>query len=659
MKSVRTKITIFTVILVFAAVVIQGTVSIARSYYSTVAATESNITETAKVAADRVRWQIQSYSNISVEAGLNPILTSEKVSTDQKQEELETIAAYHNLERGNLIDSEGNGLDGNTYADREYYQEAMKGNTWVSEPLISKVTGKITIIISAPLWKNAKPGGTPIGCVYFVPNEEFLNDIMRDLKISKNSSAYIIDAKGNTIANVDSEVIRNGENIEELSKENSDYSALAGIHTKMREGEAGFESYVLHGVRRFIGYAPIDGSNDWSLCIFAPVGDFLSHIYKSIGFCLIIMTVVLIVAAAGAVILGKTIGNPIKECTERIEKLACGDLTSPTVQVKSKDETGILAAMTGSTVSSLNAIISDISRVLGEMANGNFDVRSDNAEALYKGDFHSLFESVRTINHKLNHTLSRINAAADEVFAGAGQVSCGASVLSKGAMEQASSIEQLEANIHTIADKVSENAGKCENGRNVVEETIGYINDAAREMRHMSEAMQEISGASEEIRKIISTIENIAFQTNILALNAAVEAARAGAAGKGFAVVADEVRSLASQSAEAAHSTTQLIEKAIAAVDNGTAIAAQTAAAVDNLEQRAMRVDEIVVDIAKASRQQKDMIDQVKIGMEQISGVVQSNTATAEESAATSERMSGESNMLKGLVDGFTLRKDI
>ncbi len=524
--------------------------------------------------------------------------------------------------------------------------------------MIGRSNGKLSVIIAAPLWKNGVLNSEVEGCVYFVPNEEFLNDIVRALKINENGASYIIDKNGNTITDFDMQLVKDGENIQKKAEEDSSYAALAQAHEKMEAGETGSAKYTTNGIAKHIGYVPIPETNGWSIAVTAYNSDYTIHCLKGLLVLAIICAASAVVGGIVAVLISRKIGKPIKLCAERIEKLSEGDLTSPVPTVKFRDEVMILAESTNKVVTGQSEIISDIGNILSNMAQGNFDVYSADADRIYCGDYKVLIQSVRKINHDLNSTLSQISIAGEQVSSGSQQVSAGAQSLAQGATEQAASVEELASTIHNINSHIETTAEDCQRGKQLVSETAECIDAANDKMNSLTGAMQDISDASDEISKIIQTIEDIAFQTNILALNAAVEAARVGKAGKGFAVVADEVRNLAGKSADAAYDTTVLIERAIAAVENGNNITNETAQAVAKVETRSGGVSDIVNKIAAASLEQSDMVKQVNIGVEQISNVVQTNSATAEESAAASEELSAQAQTLQKLVSQFSFKEE-
>ena len=347
----------------------------------------------------------------------------------------------------------------------------------------------------------------------------------------------------------------------------------------------------------------------------------------------------------------------MRACAERMKLLVEGDLESPVPQIRGRDETAELTRSTAEMVTGLNTIIDDIGYLLTEMASQNFDIQSAHREA-YVGKFQNILLSMRNLKVELSGTIRQIDAAADQVSSASGHVAVGAQTLSQGSMEQASSIQELAATITDISESAKQTASASEEAGQFVNQAGAQLGISLEYVKDLNTAMDKISKSSEEISKIIATIENIAFQTNILALNAAVEAARAGASGKGFAVVADEVRNLASKSDEAAKATKDLIESSIIAVTEGSETVTKVTEALGQTGVFAGHVTTQMDIVVKAIESQTSAISQVTEGIDQISSVVQTNSATAEESAAASEELSAEAASLKQLVGSFTLAKN-
>ena len=361
-----------------------------------------------------------------------------------------------------------------------------------------------------------------------------------------------------------------------------------------------------------------------------------------------------IIAMFLATYITRMIVGGVSEVTEAAEKMAEGDFDIA-IGYNSRDEIGRLADSMRALSGRTKMVIKDIDYLLAELASGNLRVQSKD-RSLYIGMFYNILDSMRKFIDELNDVMEKITDSSDQVASGSEQVSMGAQALAQGATEQASSIQELAAEINIVAGVINTNAESAMQASSATNDVVGKMRASKKEMDSLADAIMEISNISEDIKKIIKTIDDIAFQTNILALNAAVEAARAGAAGKGFAVVADEVRNLAGKSAEAAQNTTELIENTVAAIEKASTMASKVVEDVDATADASGEIENISNDIAKASHDAADSVTQIKVSVEQIASVVQNNSATAEQSAAASEELSGQSEILRDLTSRFQFK---
>ena len=535
------------------------------------------------------------------------------------------------------------------YRDEIYYKAVKeKGSTF-----ITPVYGDIT-----------KPEERMFAIYHpIMKDNQFLGAILLDVKeailltASKTDEDYssmfinIIDGEG--LIHSKKETI-NGKTLKDLLPEKASNDIAKNMESK--------EAFVLnivneHGQTRREYYYPIDmKGNTWWTRLSISHQDYTKEVdrLRNVGIAAGFSTVVILVLAC-VLLIGYFL-KPLQKVAEAGEKLSAGDF-SVDLSYKSQDEIGKLMHSMGDVVSRIRSIIGDLSEKLNQLAQGNFNVEMNNAE-YYSGAYRPLFDSIHNISADLSGTMAEIQQSAIRVNSGAEQVSSGAQGLSQGATEQASSIEELSATVNDISEHIKKTAENTRLANAEAQNAGKEVSNSDKQMQQMKAAMENINEKSGEISKIIKTIDDIAFQTNILALNAAIEAARAGVAGKGFAVVAGEVGNLAQKSANAAKNTTLLIEETLQAVEQGTVLADSTAESLHRVVTGAGKVTELVKRIAEAAVEQSKAVEQVSVGINQISSVIQSNTATAEESAAASEELSGQSNILSDLVGRFRLQEE-
>ncbi len=349
-----------------------------------------------------------------------------------------------------------------------------------------------------------------------------------------------------------------------------------------------------------------------------------------------------------------SINEPINELEAAAENLRNGNLNIE-INYESEDELGQLAGNFRAACSHIQEVVDDTGYLLSEMADGNFNVDTD-IENRYTGNFEELLSNIRSFNAKLNDTLKHINEVSDYVATGSEQLAESAQELAEGATDQAGAIEELTATVENVSGISEDSAEGAIQAAQLISSSAKEAENSREEIENLTAAMERISTTSKEIENIIADIEDIASQTNLLSLNASIEAARAGEAGKGFAVVADQIGKLATDSAQSAINTRNLIAKALNEIEAGNEITKHAATSIGKVLSDMTAFASSASESAEGSRAQADMLKQIEQGIEQISSVVQSNSAAAQETSSVSEELSAQADSLKDLVGRFTLK---
>ena len=372
---------------------------------------------------------------------------------------------------------------------------------------------------------------------------------------------------------------------------------------------------------------------------------------------IVILCVLIAIIIIGGIALNlymvRSIVSPLREAEEAVVAFSHGDL-SHALTYQSKDEIGGICDAVRTSQGILHSTIEDIVSITKRLAAGDL---SGSVTQEYPGELAPIKENIEFLLAHLNDTMGSILQAADQVAAGADQVSTGAQALAQGSTEQASAVEELSATINDLDNSAQANRQTAQTAKEKADQAADQVRISNERMQEMRKAMSEILEGQKNISKIIETIENIAFQTNILALNAAVEAARAGNAGKGFAVVADEVRNLASKSDHAAKQTKKLIESSMSAVERGGELAEDVDVNMQKTVECAGAAIEYMDKLAENTISEAEAIAQLTTGVDQISAVVQTNSATSEESAAASEELSSQAVVMKQMIQRFRLKE--
>jgi methyl-accepting chemotaxis protein len=633
-------------VLVLGASGLASGISLNSSYKQAVETGEGEIRLQLDSFSNSVNETLDSFRNQMQVAAMNGAGYDETTSLDDRKTVLADMAKQSELLDFSIADENGITYSETDIHEREYFVEAMKGTTYISAPVIRKTNNSV-VIMTATALPNGK-GAIYSGIDYENFSEKIIVDAFED------GFSFILDANGQLVAYPEIDEVRKILTIGELAEENSkEFGGLNKIAPKMIAGETGNTTLNRNGTEYNVSYKPLGNVEGWSIAVGvskAEQMDTFTDLALALG---IVLGILMFVGLGAGLLLASMLGGPAALVSQRLSLLAKGDLKTPFERRHSltSDYTLLFDSM-ADTIILLQEYVADIDNVLHGLANKNLTAKTT---VEYIGDFAPIYNSMREIKMNLRDIIELIGGVAKDILTGAQEMATTADSLSKTAMAESQNVEVLTSGIKEINNSLITTASDTKSATGIVNTSVEIANDGKEKMEQMLRSMDEITQSSHEISKIIKTIDDIAFQTNILALNAAVEAARAGEAGKGFSVVAEEVRTLASRSAAAANDITALIGNSIDSIKNGTGIADSTSQALENIVTSIEELSGLINAISDDTTSQTAELDTLTKNTVLLTDSANENSATSEECAATTRQFMGQAKTLEGIMNEFTL----
>ncbi len=502
---------------------------------------------------------------------------------------------------------------------------------------------KLGIVIGMPVKENGETALYVVGVYKY----DTLNDVISSINIGKNGMAFMANREGVVTGHPDQSVVLAGSTLLELSGGNQEASS------RVTTGETGATEFSINGEKMLVAFSPIRGTQ-WSLVIQVPKADYNYLINSAMLLAAAATLAVLVLSILLVLRLSRSISRPVKSVTSRMVALSDGDLHTEVLPVDSGDEMEVMNRTLGETVESINRYISDIQRVLTQIAGGNLDTES---QVDYKGDFALIQHSLYEIISSMNGTILGFQSAASRLTGMAEEMKGQSAQLYQASMEQNESTEELVQEVSNVKERLASVTESTGQTRSKTEEISKRIDEANTQMASLSGAMDNISGNAQEITKIAKAIESIAFQTSILALNASVEATRAGVSGKGFAVVANEVKELAAKSAEAAKNATEMVGSTSAIIQTGVELTANTADSLRAISEVSAQINTIADQLVTAVESQESALASMEGRIEVISSAADRNLQNAARTEQSSGMLADEAERLQSHVRRFRLKE--
>lgn len=624
-------------------VIIGNVINVLNSNASRTIVNDS-LKTSATLASNHISQQFEDYMNVVTLVGRDEVLSGNAASSE-KLRYLSTYVDTYGFTSGNILNIKGVSIeDGTDFSDREYVKQALNGKTNISDITLSKYTGTYGVSVAAPI-RNS--GDEITGVVYFRLDINFIMDIIDTIKISENSYAFLVDSDGVVIAHPDKDLIQN-LNLKEQGAQ------LEKLTEKITAGETGEGTYTYDGSRVLCGYGPINNTNGWSIVIAAPEADFTRTTNKVSNILVVMIFAAVIITIVVSAIIAGGISKPVEKIKVALLDIAEGKFDVEIPRVKGKDEVAVLQNTAASLVTTLSGIIGESNKILGSIA--RYDLTVEDMKD-YPGEFNRITASVNSIKRTLNQLILEVQNSVRNVDVGSRELAEATAALSQGTVTQAGSIQSLADDLNVIVDRINRNSENEEIVNRKLMNLDHQIQAANQQMSDLLVAVDEIETMSSSIQKIVGTIDGIAFQTNILSLNASVEAARAGQMGNGFAVVAEEVRSLAEKCSESSKKTEELINKCIESINNAKKCADATFASLSGIVVDSSEISRAFEDISRDTLEQASKSRNIQTEINNISDVVQTNTATVEETAASTAVLSDQAMSLEGMVKSFKVRR--
>ena len=503
--------------------------------------------------------------------------------------------------------------------------------------------GKLGITMGMPVKEN----GETILYVMGIYKYDTLNDVISSINLGRSGMAYMVNREGVVTGHPDQSLVLGGSSLAQLS------GGDGGAAERITTGETGSTEFSVGGEKMLAAFSPIRGTQ-WALVIQIPKSDY-NHF---INWAMIVSVLATLAGLAVSILMilrfARSISHPVRRVTDRMVALSDGDLHTEVLSLNTGDELEVMTKTLEATLASVNRYISDIQQVLTHVAGG--DLRTE-PQVDYMGDFALIRGSLCTITASMNETLLGFRSAADRLTDMAEQLSGQSVQLHQASLEQNQSAEELVHEVSHVKDRLADVTESSGRTRSQTEEITRRVQSANEQMAALSSAMDNISDNAQQITKIAKDIEDIAFQTNILSLNASVEAARAGAAGKGFAVVANEVKRLATKSAEAAQSATEMVNNTKAIIQTGVELTADTAGSLRAISDVSGQITAISDQLAAAVQGQEKALAVMEERIAAISDIADRNLQNAGETERSSGSLAKEAEVLQSQVRKFTLKE--